>query len=60
MNYGALSTEKLKKELKQQKAWLRWAETANAAPDLWKLEIKEKIAGIEAELSLRKKEPVWI
>lgn len=60
MNYGSLSTERLEKELKQQKAWLRWAETASSAPELWKLEIKEKIADIEAELSLRKKELAWI
>lgn len=60
MNYGALSTEKLNKELKKLQAWLRWGETVADTPDLWKVDIKQRITEVEAELKQRVKEPIWI
>lgn len=67
MNYGAFSTEKLRKELKQGRAWLQWSRNLVSIQGGWMMwdgdaeeRMEEKVRSIEAELSKREKDKVWI
>lgn len=60
MNYGAFSTEKLKKELKQRKLSLKWLESKEITFINAEESMKQSIRDIEKELQKREKEPIWI
>lgn len=67
MNYGAFSTEKLKKELKRKKQRLEWLKSLDTAA--WgclsanqseERKVEREIREFESELSSRELKRVWI
>jgi hypothetical protein len=67
MNYQTISTESLKKELKQLQSYLRWSRMLVSVEGGWMMwdsekeaRVEKQVYDIEAELRRRETEKTWI